>query len=57
MDVEDTLASFQGEEEWEALADKPAPKSHLLLYTLEQKEKIMEEAYAQPHHIQLTAWK
>jgi hypothetical protein len=39
MDVEDTLASFQGEEEWEALANKPAPKSHLLLYTLEQKEK------------------
>jgi hypothetical protein len=50
MDEDDTLAGFLEEEEWEALADniladELAPKCHLFLYILEQKKKIIEEAY------------
>jgi hypothetical protein len=37
--------------------DEPVRKHCLLFYTLEQKKTIVHEAYSQPRHVRLTAWK
>ena len=34
---------------------KPVFNHRLLFHTLEQKKKMVHEAYSQPHHVQLTA--
>jgi len=44
-------------EDDDAQGDAPGRKRHVLFYTLEQKEKIVAEAYSQPRHVHRTAWK
>jgi hypothetical protein len=53
----DLLEDKHLQEDEHLLEDKPVCKRRLLFYTLEQKKKIVHEAYSQPHHVQLTARK
>jgi transposase-like protein len=55
-DEEDIPANFP-EEDNDLLEDEPVCKRRLLFYTLEQKKKIVNKAYSQRHHVQLTARK
>ncbi len=41
----------------DAQGDAPARKRRVLFYTLEQKGKIVAEAYSQPRHVRRTARK
>jgi transposase-like protein len=40
-----------------AQGDAPARKRRVLFYTLEQKEKLVAEAYSQPRHVRRTVRK
>jgi hypothetical protein len=49
-DEEDIPTNFP-EEEDDLLENVPVRKHQLLFYTLDQKTKIVHEAYSQPHHV------